>query len=324
MTDQRKAFARVEIKDADRGEVAAVFSTLNVIDKDGDVTLPGAFTDGAPVAISAFGHRSWDGALPVGKGTIRETSTEGVFEGRFFMDTQHGQDTFRTVKALSEDDGPGQEWSYSLRDVVSERGELDGKKVRLLKKITVNEVSPVLVGAGVDTRTLATKSYKQLDSTLNEALRNAGKDRYADDVTYVWVDDIELDEGWVVFCISPEVAESRYVKVDFTRDGDTVTLADGETEVVRTTDYAPKGGKFSEHAKSVLADVDALVTRATEVMALRAQKGKGLAPESADLLAALTADLDRLKALTVGDPTPPDDAVSEYLRFVALTQGAMQ
>lgn len=179
MNDMTKALSRVEIKDADKGEVAAVFSTFDVIDSDGDVTLKGAFTDGAPVAISAYGHQSWKGALPVGKGRIRETSTEAVMEGRFFMDTTHGADTFRTVKAMSEDDNL-QEWSYSLANVKSERGEVDGKRVRILHSIDVTEVSPVLKGAGINTRTLATKG-KQLNSELYQALAEAGRDAYGGD-----------------------------------------------------------------------------------------------------------------------------------------------
>jgi hypothetical protein len=35
--------------------------------------------------------------------------------------------------------------------------EMDGRQIRILKRITVNEVSPVLMGAGNGTRTLAVK-----------------------------------------------------------------------------------------------------------------------------------------------------------------------
>lgn len=147
---------RVEIKDADKGEVRAVFSTFNAIDSDNDVTLPGAFDDGAPVRISAYGHTSWQGALPVGKGVIRQTAEGAVLEGQFFMNTAHGRDTFATVKELSE--AGLQEWSYGFDITNSEPGEWDGKSVRLLKKVKVHEVSPVLLGAGVNTRTLVAKS----------------------------------------------------------------------------------------------------------------------------------------------------------------------
>ncbi|WP_206700431.1 hypothetical protein, partial [Actinomadura sp. RB99] len=80
---------RVEVKDADKGEVTAVFSTFDVVDSDRDVTKAGAFEDGAEVVISAYGHTSWSGLLPVGKGVIRTTKTEALLEGSFFLDTAH-------------------------------------------------------------------------------------------------------------------------------------------------------------------------------------------------------------------------------------------
>jgi HK97 family phage prohead protease len=151
--------ARVEVKSASRGEVTAVFATFNVIDHDGDVTLPGAFTDGERVKISAYNHESWKGALPVGRGVIRQTATEARLEGRFFLNTQAGRETFEVVKEL-EDLG---EWSYGYDVVDAEAGEWQGQRVQLLRKLKVHEVSPVLLGAGIDTRTLAVKSASLAD-----------------------------------------------------------------------------------------------------------------------------------------------------------------
>lgn len=149
-----KALRRVEVKDADRGEVTAVFATLDVVDHDLDVTVPGAFTDGAAVRISAYGHASWHGSLPVGKGTIREVGREAVLEGRFFLDTAAGVDTFRVVKELGE----LQEWSYGYDPVEWSYGDHhDGQRVRFLRRLKVHEVSPVLLGAGVGTRTIGAK-----------------------------------------------------------------------------------------------------------------------------------------------------------------------
>lgn len=145
---------KVNIKDADQGLVEAVFSTFNVIDHDGDVTLPGAFTDGEAVRISAYGHRSWMGELPVGKGTIRSTDSEAILNGGFFLETSAGRDTFEVVKGL----GGLQEWSYGFDVIESDAGQQDGQDVQFLKKLKVHEVSPVLLGAGIDTRTLAVKS----------------------------------------------------------------------------------------------------------------------------------------------------------------------
>lgn len=235
-----KHFTDVKIKDADEGTVEAVFSTFDVVDLDGDVTVKDAITDGAVVAISAYGHGSWKGALPVGKGRIRVEEKQAVLEGRFFLNTTGGRDTFETVKEMSDLDGPGQEWSYSLTNVESEKGTHDGRQVNILRKIHVDEVSPVFKGAGIGTRTLAVK-----------------------------------------------------------------------------------GAKFSEHADSVLADVDALIERASEVVALRAEKGKTIAEESAELLLRLDESLERLKALVVA-PSPdssPDEVLREYARFVSFSTG---
>lgn len=149
-----KVLGGFEVKNAAKGEVEAVFATFDAIDHDGDVTVRGAFTDGAPVRISAYGHQSWKGALPVGRGTIHETTDGAVLRGRFFLDTSAGRDTFTVIRELGE----LQEWSYSLDDVKARQGEFDGRKVRFLERIHVDEVSPVLKGAGVNTRTLAMKN----------------------------------------------------------------------------------------------------------------------------------------------------------------------
>lgn len=152
----KRLSGRVEVKDADKGTVAVVFATLGVKDLDGDVTVKGAFEDGAPVVISAYGHKSWDGKLPVGTGEIREVKNEAVMDGQFLLDTAAGADTFITVKALAEK-GLG-EWSYGYDAVKYSFGEHEGERVRFLEQQKVHEVSPVLLGAGINTRTLAAKS----------------------------------------------------------------------------------------------------------------------------------------------------------------------
>ncbi len=153
-----KSLGSLEVKSEDRGEVTAVFSTFNVKDHDGDVTPPGAFEDGAEVPISAYGHKSWDGHLPVGIGTIRTTDTEAILDGRFFLDTTQGRDTFTVVKEL----GSRGQWSFGYDPVKFSFGEHEGERVRFLEQLKVHEVSPVLLGAGINTRTLAAKAAGRL------------------------------------------------------------------------------------------------------------------------------------------------------------------
>lgn len=168
---QTKQFSRIEIKDEDRGEVSAVFSTFDVIDSDGDVTESDAFEDGATMPVSSYGHASWSGALPVGKAKLRTTKTEAIADAKFFMDTQLGQDTFKVVKELAAE-GLG-EWSYGFDILDADQGERDGVPVRILKKLKVFEVSPVLLGAGVNTRTLTAKGLAVAGEVRPEGPRRA-------------------------------------------------------------------------------------------------------------------------------------------------------
>lgn len=334
---QNKTITNVRVKDAELGIVEAVFAShlvdpsqlgqadAKVIDKDGDVTLKGAFTDGQAVVISAYGHGSWEGRLPVGKGVIREVGDQAVMEGQFFMNTPHGRDTFETVKELSADDL--QEWSYSLHEVTAVRGTVAGKAVRILQQVKrVKEVSPVLMGAGVDTHTLSTKDgRKQLDSSLRCLLRAAGRGRWNG---WVCLEDYDLDEGYAVYCVEDfSLSTETYYRVEFTRTDTSVTLSEGEVEVHESSVYLPKaarGLQFSEHVAAVMADVDALTARATDVVALRAEKGKAISADTAEQLHQLVSRIGQIKALiepATTEATTDDEAIAEFARFVAHAQG---
>jgi hypothetical protein len=216
---QSKTLERVEVKSADRGEVSAVFSTFNVVDKDNDVTLPGAFTEGAEVIISAYEHKSWGGALPVGKGRIRTTRTEAILDGQFFMDTTAGRDTFAVVKQL----GGRQQWSYGYEALDSEPGRFDGKDVRFLKRLEVPEVSPVLVGAGL-TRTVGVKAAEQArqhieqERTVSE-YKAAVRPHETPISTKAW--DRRAAEG--LLQVAPTIAELRSLYAWCDPDGDPET-----------------------------------------------------------------------------------------------------
>lgn len=153
MSAEIKAFSNVEIKSEVEGKVLAHFATYDELDHHDDITVKGAFEDGQEVVVSAYNHQSWGGALPVGKGRIHDTERGAVADLQFFMDTQAGRDTFKTVKEL----GKLQQWSYGFDVVEKDYTEVEEKSVRVLKKVRVHEVSPVLMGAGKSTRTLAVK-----------------------------------------------------------------------------------------------------------------------------------------------------------------------
>jgi len=148
--------SQIELKaDGKEGEFRAVFSTFNVIDLDGDVTLAGAFKDGQKVRISYWGHR-WED-LPVGVGEIHSDDEKAWVDGRFFLDTHAGLETYKTVKNL----GDLQQWSYGFEIIESDEGKFEGQGVRFLKELDVIEVSPVLLGAGIGTFTEMIKNKKE-------------------------------------------------------------------------------------------------------------------------------------------------------------------
>lgn len=218
----RKSFVgEVKILDEVKGEVGAVISTLDVIDHDGDVATKAGFPTGIPVIMSAYNHQSWKGALPLGYGTIETTDDEAHFKGQFLMNTSHGADAFHTVKALSEQGL--QEWSYSLSGIQSHKGLKDGKPARFLDSFGVTEVSPVIKGASIGTRTTSIKGFEDDD------------------------DDVQ-----------------------------------------------PKNLQFAEHITLVMAQVKALIERASQVMVLRAEKGKSMSDETRTQLMALYEEIGSL------------------------------
>ncbi|MFE0101163.1 HK97 family phage prohead protease [Streptomyces sp. NPDC059009] len=365
---ERKSLSGVEIKDADRGEVRAVFSTMGVRDHDGDFTREGAFTDGTKVAISAYGHKSWEGALPVGKGVIRVKGKKAVLEGQFFMNTQHGKDTFETVKSLAED-GLG-EWSYGFDIEEHSYGKEKDQPVRYLDRVTVHEVSPVLLGAGVGTRTLTAKERQgpaegdpamkagtavrgpippRETSTLTRAWDGAKtigdlpEDARPSQLrtVYAWVDpdgDPELKESYrfahhhgidgpanIRACLQG-IAELNGAKGDsgvpeehrkavYDHLAAHLLDADREPPELRTADGGTKGRqRFADEATEVMANLSSLIDRATEVMALRKQKGKGMSAGSADLLSWIRDDVNRLDGLLsipVEDDALPEPSAEE-------------
>lgn len=142
------------------GDLVVAFADADgtTIDRDGHITDPGAFPS-KRVPVSAYGHTSWPdkGArLPVGVTNIDEENRKAIARGRFLLDTTDGLNTYRTVKAL----GDLQEWSYGYRILAHAKAAAAEGKKRLLRltKLDVHEISPVLVGAGLGTRTLSLKS----------------------------------------------------------------------------------------------------------------------------------------------------------------------
>lgn len=177
----------LEIKDEAKGEVEAIIATLNVVDRDSEVILPTAIKSGSKVKMSAYGHDIVGGlfggsAAPVGKGVVHIEGDKAVFRGKIFVTTERGRETLEILKEMGKD----QEWSFGMHVLGAELPDEAWKKKgaeRLITKADVFEVSPVLLGAGIGTRTVAAKAAKQRVKQLEqeaEATRLAEEKAEAD------------------------------------------------------------------------------------------------------------------------------------------------
>lgn len=206
---------------AEEGDVSCAFATMNVIDHDGDVTLPGAFGE-QKARLSSWGH-NWQ-VLPVGRGTIREEEGRAIFDGSFFLDTIQGKEHYTTIKHMDE----LQEWSYGFDILNSIPGEMDGRPVRFLKSLRVHEVSPVMLGAGIDTQTLAIKGDKDTRTTIDdfEALVKAGRRNSAAD----------LERMQTIMRLMQELMDEAEANADEAGDG-------------------KSAGKASDHRREILSRI---------------------------------------------------------------------
>lgn len=336
----RKALTQVRLKAGDSGEVEAVFATFNVRDHDGDVTVPGAFQDGAPVRISAYNHGSSLGpSLPVGKGSIRVTDEAAVMSGKFFLDTTQGRDTFTVVKEM----GDLQEWSYAYDILDAEMGTHEGQPAQFLRQLVVNEVSPVLLGAGIGTRTLSTKSAIPFrgSGTVDESWSGSTNERHLSNDAgastyrrmYAWVDpdgdpDAKSSYKFPHHMVSTEgsvgAANVRaciagIAVLNGGRGGTTIPSADRRgvynhlARHLRDADRDPPPLRDSSsrplagHAVEVLSDVLVLTERLEEIKSMRTEKGKDLGKAGQELAAELEEHCKRLRDVLAIEPQDTTD-----------------
>lgn len=148
---RRKAAGFLTIQDGGEGRVQSVFATFNTVDRDGDVILPEAIPSKRVFMSAAhdWGLKGW-----IGDGKIASVGNEAIFEGQFWTQTADGRDAYEKVKAA----GDLVEWSWGFQVLEGDWGKHGDRDAFFIKKADVFEVSPVLAGAGINTRTVALKA----------------------------------------------------------------------------------------------------------------------------------------------------------------------
>ncbi len=295
-------YKRIQLSNMDeKGTFVARIATLNVKDKDNDITRSGAFENGKTVLVSAYMHGSWMGRLPVGKATIKEMGDEVIAEGQFNLKTTEGKDTYEAVKFAPD----LQEWSYGFYPTEWEEGTVDEEGARILKKVDVKEISPVLVGAGVNTGVLAIKSGEETKPYENEhscRLEDPGKyDRFARKNCYQKHDGKCIDFIFGIKEGKSEVQAMRYGKDAWTEEAAKSHCKDhkGSFEAASKS-INPEGMTYAEQAETVLAAVNDLADRTKSLADLRLKEGRMLSPANRSRINDLTQSLGEI-AITLTD-----------------------
>ena len=277
----------LEIKNDEKGEVAAVFSIFDKVDSDGDIVKAGSIKSGFKSGdVPMVWAHKWD--MPIGKGQIEQDDDKATFKGQFFMDTESGKEAYNLVKAMGE----LQQWSFGFKVDDSEYGKFkkDGsdeeEDVRFLKGLTVYEVSPVLVGANQETYTMAIKSNTELleDIADAKAVMTTGSmnqpDPKEEEVEEAPAEEETIDDVDTEFEEVAEDAEAEEIAEE-TAEEEEKDLKVSE-EVNRT---------FSEEVKDVLAALENLITRAKAISSLREKDGRKLGAKATEALRTVQDDL---------------------------------
>ncbi len=231
--DERK---RIELKELDDdGTGLAQIATLSAIDHDGDTYAKGAF--GAQDVIILAGH-SWAG-VPLGKGSIYEEGDHAFAKFKLNLDSTAGAEWHKALLFdMAEGAKPLTEWSYGFKVLESAEEVRDGKAIRVLEKLDVHEVSPVVKGAGVDTHTVGIKSGRRIHfitdaDALIEAAERLMSERKAEGKPFrqAWLMQLKFinerlnhllkdvtDEAAAAIADEPtDQAEARHLLAEFTR-----------------------------------------------------------------------------------------------------------
>ena len=126
-------------------------------DKDGDVYGKDVLS-GKQSTLILPAH---DGSnVPLGKATVYQTETDIRADLVFNLDIEDGRKWASALKFDLDNGAPKNEWSYGFRVLESDQETHDGERVNVLKKLDIFEVSPVVRGAGNETRTIDIKAEK--------------------------------------------------------------------------------------------------------------------------------------------------------------------
>lgn len=331
MSWERKTVGATIKAAGEGGSFEAVIATFGKVDRDGDIVERGAFNNATVSVLPSHDANH----VPLGKARIEERGDQAVAVGSFNLDIEAARDWHSALKYDLQHPPAIQEWSWDFRPVEARDDTVDGEAVRRLVVLDTKEVSPVLRGASVGSRTIAIKRLKaegRSDNDRREILERALADTVEASAADVWVEAVF--DGVVVYTARQADGPAKLYERDFELpdgEGAEPTFGDERRDVVREQSYRVVGKadqdpprlKLADELRWLTGDVDAIAKRVLELAESRKAEGRGLGePVSlASLdLAAGCAELGRvMKALrdVAVEVVPEDEIAKAAARFLA-------
>ena len=158
---QRKIITPIEVKcmpeppEGAQLRATLVVATMGVKDKDDDILEPGS-VGMQRCLLGNWGHTISRGSTPIGKAGLHEEGDKLIAEVEFNPGIQAALETYESIRFAPE----LTEVSFGL---IPEEWSFDASYNRVIKKMKVFEVSPVVMGAGVATGVMSVKEAKEIE-----------------------------------------------------------------------------------------------------------------------------------------------------------------
>lgn len=270
----RKAYTLTNLKLDSQGEgtFEAAFANLRAIDHEGDGFDPGAIGN-QKVKLSVWNHGSWGNgaeALPIGVGETSERDGWAVISGKFDLGRQSGREHYQAIKYFNAE-GHSVEWSFALPDADWRMEERDGQMIRIFTRIKIPEVSPVLLGAGVDTHLLSIKGSSVFSDVLSVPEKMGTDDMKRQQ------DALSRELGRTVLTMPSEDGTKTlfYVVAEPSE-----REVDSESSESKEKDMDSESKRFVDHLDETVETVERVISRAEKVKALRDGEGRPMSGRS--------------------------------------------
>ncbi len=150
--------AEIKVLDEDQGIIEAYVSVFGNVDSYGDVVVKGAFAEAIKNNFPRYPKGVWshDWSMPIAKTLeIREDERGLYVKGQLLLDIQKAKEAYILIK-----EGVMTDFSFGYEVDESDFNQDTG--IRYLKKLTIYEWSPVLVGANNRATLIGAKSDGQV------------------------------------------------------------------------------------------------------------------------------------------------------------------